>query len=145
MYFFKEYLPTGVRQILHVYWCLYGDISGISQLVPDQFTKHQHFIVSNFRKTFHLFLEYGKLPALPILQIIFKMLISVIYKNIVTIWSLPVYSLIHVPRLLLPAPRHAVAVVWHRGWPGIPRSNAPGYGNIFQFNSFIYFIKAIRA
>ena len=48
----------------------------ISQLlvnfIPDQATKHQHFIVSNFRKTFHLFLEYGELPALPIRQITFK-------------------------------------------------------------------------
>ena len=48
----------------------------ISQLlvnfIPDHATKHQHFIVSNFRKTFHLFLEYGELPALPILQITFN-------------------------------------------------------------------------
>ena len=47
----------------------------ISQLlvifIPDHATKHQHFIVSNFRKTFHLFLEYEELPALPILQITF--------------------------------------------------------------------------
>ena len=40
--------------------------------IPDQATKHRHFIVSNFRKTFHLFLEYGELPALPILQITYK-------------------------------------------------------------------------
>ena len=50
----------------------------VSQLlvnfIPDHATKHQHFIVSNFRKTFHLFLEYGELPALPIhvLQITFN-------------------------------------------------------------------------
>ena len=48
----------------------------ISQLlvnfIPDHTTKHRHFIVSNFRKTFHLFLEYGELPELPILQITFK-------------------------------------------------------------------------
>ena len=40
--------------------------------IPDHATKHHHFIVSNFRKIFHLFLEYGELPALPILQITFK-------------------------------------------------------------------------
>ena len=40
--------------------------------ITDHATKHQHFIVSNFRKTFHLFLEYGELPELPILQITFK-------------------------------------------------------------------------
>ena len=49
----------------------------ISQLlvnfIPDHATKHQHFIVSNFRKTFHLFLEYGELPALPIDQIMSTM------------------------------------------------------------------------
>ena len=39
--------------------------------IPDHATKH-HFIVSNFRKTFHLLLDYGELPALPILQIPFK-------------------------------------------------------------------------
>ena len=48
----------------------------ISQLlvnfIPDHATKHRHFIVNNFRKTFHLFLEYGELPALPILQITFN-------------------------------------------------------------------------
>ena len=53
-----------------------GVCTVISQLlvnfIPDHATKHQHFIVSNFRKTFHLFLEYGELPALPILQITFK-------------------------------------------------------------------------
>ena len=41
-------------------------------VLPDHVTKHHHFIVSNFRKTFHLFLEYGELPALPVLQITFK-------------------------------------------------------------------------
>ena len=40
--------------------------------IPDHATKHHHFIISNFRKTFHLFLEYGELPALPILQITCK-------------------------------------------------------------------------
>ena len=40
--------------------------------IPDHATKHKHFIVSNFRKTFHFFLEYGELPALPILQITFN-------------------------------------------------------------------------
>ena len=48
----------------------------ISQLlvnfIADHATKLLHFIASNFRKTFHLFLEYGELPALPILQITFK-------------------------------------------------------------------------
>ena len=48
----------------------------ISQLlvnfIPDHATKHRHFIVSNFRQTFHLFLEYGELPALPILQTTFN-------------------------------------------------------------------------
>ena len=48
----------------------------ISQLlinfIPDHATKHQHFIVSNFRKTFRLFLENGELSALPILQITFN-------------------------------------------------------------------------
>ena len=42
--------------------------------IPDHATKHWHFIVSNCRKTFHLFLENGELPALPnwILQNTFK-------------------------------------------------------------------------
>ena len=40
--------------------------------IPDHATKHLHIIVSNFRKTFHLFLEYGELPALPILQFTFN-------------------------------------------------------------------------
>ena len=37
----------------------------VVNFIPDHATKHQHFIVSNFRKTFHLFLEYEELPALP--------------------------------------------------------------------------------
>ena len=41
--------------------------------IPDHATKHWHFIVSNFRKTFHLFLEYGELPAIQILQITFNL------------------------------------------------------------------------
>ena len=53
----------------------------ISQLlvnfIPDHATKHRHFIVSNFRKTFHLFLEYGELLALPILQITFKLPVKI--------------------------------------------------------------------
>ena len=42
-----------------------GVCTVISQLLvnfnPDHATKHQHFIVSHFRKTFHLFLKYGEL------------------------------------------------------------------------------------
>ena len=42
----------------------------ISQLlvkfIPDHATKHWHLKVSNFRKTFHLFLEYWELAALMI-------------------------------------------------------------------------------
>ena len=66
----------------------------ISQLlvnfIPDHATKHQHFI--NCRKTVHLFLEYGELPALPILQITFnfEMFISQIISMI--IWDF--YSII---------------------------------------------------
>ena len=60
-----EYFPTGVRQILDR--CLYGDISAISQLYS-----RSRYQVTSFRKPFHVSLEYGELPALPILQITFK-------------------------------------------------------------------------
>ena len=79
-----EYLPTGVRQIL--YRCLHGDISPISQLYSRSCTlpNRRHFIVSNFRKTFHLFwnmgnfqhYQYSRLPLikLPLKKI--KVLLS---------------------------------------------------------------------
>ena len=71
-----EYLPTGVRQILHQ--CLHGDISAISQLYSRSCYQTSTFH-SNFRNTFHLFLEYGELPALPILQITVNIHLNVPY------------------------------------------------------------------
>ena len=55
----------GIRKIL--YQCLRGDISAINQLYSRVTLPKWNInisLVSNFRQTFHLFSEYGELPAL---------------------------------------------------------------------------------
>ena len=72
-YAFKNICRRAYRKYI---WRLHG-VWLLVNFIPDHATKHHHFIISNFRKTFHLFLEYGYnlIPALPILQITFKAIV----------------------------------------------------------------------